>query len=128
MMLFCRLLILTLLVGSGGQSVMAQDRPDRPWSRGGLAPSAEIRIEAMDLVAAMKLDCNLGMAVLRGNDSEGVRQYEVSCTNGPGYLLIGGEKPIFYACLALEASFRSTGVKAARCNISVNRNARPVVA
>lgn len=123
----CRFLVMFLLSSLIGSAAIAQDRPDRPWSRGGRAPSSEVRLEALDLVAAIGVECHLGMAQLRGNDQDGIKQYEITCTNGPGYLLIRGKEPAAYNCLALEASFRASGLEAARCRIRANRNARPVV-
>ena len=104
----------------------AQDNHE-PGSRRGLVPDASTKIEAQTLVTSLALSCRIGRADKRGHDQEGRGQYEVTCRDGPGYMLLEGPPNRAYDCLALEAAARIRGPTAVRCQIASNRNARSVV-
>lgn len=104
----------------------AQDN-NEPGSRRGLVPDATAMIEARSMVTSLALSCRIGRADKWGHDRDGRSQYEVTCQDGPGYLLLEGSPNRAYNCLALEASARAIGPTAVRCQIASNRNARPIV-
>ncbi|NBW08866.1 MAG: hypothetical protein EBR82_12660 [Caulobacteraceae bacterium] len=118
------LLILFATVMAGAAS--AQE--NMPWSRGGRVPDASVRLEAQDLADRLGLACRVGRAEARGIDADRMPQFEVTCAEGAGYLLIDGVRPRAVDCLSLEASRVASDGRTQACRIAANRDPVPVIA
>jgi hypothetical protein len=98
-----------------------------PWSRGGRVQDPSVRLDAQDLAGRAGVACEVRRAEARGIDAVGSAQFEVTCAEGPGYLLIDGARPRGLDCLSLEAANRASDGRTPACRIAANRNAVPVV-
>jgi hypothetical protein len=123
MTVFRAALILLLSLTAG--SAAAQD--NMPWSRGGRVQDPSVRLDAQDLAGRAGVACEVRRAEARGIDAVGSAQFEVTCAEGPGYLLIDGARPRGLDCLSLEAANRASDGRTPACRIAANRNAVPVV-
>jgi hypothetical protein len=70
-------------------------------------------------------------AMALGSDVNGVPQYEVTCEDGPGYILVGAPVDEAIDCLALASPTRSEGRRVSRsrtCRLPGNRNTITILA
>ncbi|QTC93120.1 hypothetical protein [Brevundimonas goettingensis] len=118
------LLILMFALFAG--SATAQE--NLPWSRGGRVPDPSVRLDAQDLADRIGVACRVGRAEARGMDADRAAQFEVTCAEGPGYLLVDGARPRALDCLSLEASRLASDGRSPGCRIAANRDPVPVIA
>lgn len=93
---------------------MAQEAYDFTASRGGL-----VRSDAQQLSSRLGLDCVVSDALVRGQDVDGRRLYEVGCLDADGFLIQDGLSPRAIPCLLLRHRENQVGQ---RCTLPSNRN------
>ena len=107
----------------------AQETHQIGASSRGRVPDASVRLAAQDLAREIGVDCEVTNAIALGRDEGGAPHYEVSCSDGPGYRLVGGHASEAFNCLALAAqSSRNGPPRAPNCRLPANRNGTDVVA
>jgi len=88
----------------------------------GRASSAENRLAAANLVERLNLDCAVTGASRLGANATGAAHFEVSCSSGPGYLLIDAMPPRAVSCLALAGAARDRRARRQdQCQLPANR-------
>lgn len=123
-------LSLALAVGLGflASTGSAQQRFERTPSTRGLVRDTTVLLAARDAAARAGAACDVTGAVLRANGDTGDRHYEVTCRDGPGYLIVAGIRDTAYNCLLLASQnerFEREGSstrQAPICLLRANRN------
>lgn len=109
----------------GGSGAQAQETWQHGVGSRGRAAQGSTRLAAEQIVRAAGVDCTVVTASVLGRDEHGVIQYEASCRDGPGYLLLGPPENKALNCLALEAQSRRRPTTT--CRRAANRDALPLV-
>lgn len=106
----------------------AQQTLERSSTTRGLIRDTSVLLAARAAAARAGADCDVTGAALRGRDNFGNRQYEVTCREGPGYLIIAGTTTSAHNCLLLASQndrFERQGTstrQAPACLLQANRN------
>lgn len=107
----------------------AQETHEIGASSRGRVPDGSVRLAAQDLTREIGIACEVTNAIALGRDQNGAPHYEVSCADGPGYRLVGGNVNEAFNCLALATqSSRAGSVRPPSCRLPANRNGAGVVA
>lgn len=123
---------LPLILGIGlsllASAASAQQTFERtPTTRGRVRDTATL-LAARDAAARAGADCDVTAATLRAVGHTGDRHYEVTCRDGPGYLIVAGIRDTAYNCLLLASQnerFEREGFatrQAPICLLRTNRN------
>lgn len=122
------ILILAFGLSMLGFPASAQQTLERSPTTRGMIRDTSVLLEARGAAARAGADCDVTGAALRGRDSFGVRQYEVACREGPGYLIVAGTTNTAHNCLLLASQterFEREGAstrQAPACVLRANRN------
>lgn len=122
------LLACALVALATGPANAQEVRDHGTTTRGLLRDRFELET-AQSAVTRAGADCEVTHARLRGRDATGTQQFEVTCQDAPGYLVIG--QPVFNAinCLTLSGApgrpRDNRRTRSPRCELSENRNALP---
>jgi hypothetical protein len=116
------------------------DRSERPQTRnqrGRPAPTQtpeQVKAAATVLAASTNSGCEVADASLRGENAEKQSVYEVTCTTGPGFILIGSTPPSAVDCVILSGQADITRSRDAaadvglQCAMEPNKDVLRVVA
>lgn len=116
---------LLLIFSMAATPALAQEVREHGSTSRGRIPDSSTRLTAQDLVRRGSIDCQVSAAIALGSDVNGTPQYEVTCEDGPGYILIGFPVNEAISCLALASPTQLGGRRSARsrtCRLPGNRN------
>lgn len=122
---------LALISSLATTPALAQEVREYGSTSRGRIPDSSTRLIAQDVVRRVGMDCQVVAALALGSDVNGVPQYEVTCEDGPGYILIGSPVDDAINCLALASPTNSEGPRGARsrtCRLPGNRNTIAILA
>lgn len=106
----------------------AQPALERTPTTRGLVRDTNVLLAARDAAARAGAACDVTAAVVRAVGHTGDRHYEVTCRDGPGYLIVAGTNTTAYNCLLLASQnerFEREGSstrQAPICLLRANRN------
>lgn len=110
-------LVVCLMAASAGAAGAQEVRDFGTTGRGRLGDGATL-MAAQDAADRAGLDCRVDAAAARGRDVNGDRQYEVSCGEAPGFLIVDEPRAQATSCLVLA------GDRSAACRLPGNRDPR----
>lgn len=122
---------LALIFGLAATPAPVQEVREYGSTSRGRIPDSSTRMLAQDAVRRVGIDCQVMAAMALGSDVNGVPQYEVTCEDGPGYILVGAPVDEAIDCLALASPTRSEGRRVSRsrtCRLPGNRNTITILA
>lgn len=114
------LLCIALIAGAspgGAQEV----RDLGTTTRGRLGSDATVTAAAQEAIDRAGVSCRVTNGRLRGRDASGTTHYEVACSDGPGFIVVGGPPYEATSCLLLEGARRRSG---GTCRLSGNADTR----
>lgn len=116
---------LALIISLATTPALAQEVREYGSTSRGRIPDSSTRLLAQDVVSRVGIGCQVLAALALGSDVNGIPQYEVTCEEGPGYILIGFPVNDAINCLALVSPANSAGRRGSRsrtCRLPGNRN------
>lgn len=126
-----RLACLALIFGLAATPALAQEVREYGSTSRGRIPDSSTRLVAQDALRRAGIDCQVLAALALGSDVNGVPQYEVTCEDGPGYILLGAPVDEAINCLVLASPAPSESRRVSRsrnCRLPGNRNAITIFA
>lgn len=126
----CGAFVVALVIGG---AVEAQEVRDYGITRRGRVPDTQVMEDARVALDRAGVACSIEAARLRGRDERRVPQFEVTCREGPGYLVVGDTDAKALSCLVLEsqrdrARRDSQSTKGSRCELRANQIVLPLFA
>ena len=122
------LLMLAIGLSLPASMASAQQTLERSPTTRGRVRDTTLLLAARDAAARAGVDCQVTGAALRGTDILGDRHYEITCRDGPGYLIVAGLNNTAHNCLLLASQnerFERGGPstrQAPVCALEANRN------
>lgn len=113
-------LLCIVLIAAASPGAAQEVRDLGTTTRGRLGRDASATAAAQEAVGRAGVSCHVTNGVLRGREAGGATHYEVACSDGPGFVVIG---PPYRAtsCLLLAANHRGSG---GSCRLRENADTR----
>lgn len=114
--------LLCIALIAGVSPVAAQEVRDLgTTTRGRLGRDATATAAGQDAIDRAGLSCRVTNGRLRGRDASGAAHYEVACSDGPGFIVIGAPPYQATSCLLLAGARPGSG---GSCRLSENADTR----